>query len=54
MQYPFGRYAAEQHGLAARDEGAEPVHLGAGMVEGRDAEEDVIARLAVVVLFGLA
>jgi len=47
---PLGLHAAQQHGLAAGDEAAEPVHLRARMVEGRNAEEHVVARLAVVFL----
>ena len=53
-QDPLGLDAAQQHGLAARQQRAEPVHLGAGVVQRRDAQEHVVAGLAVVVLLHLA
>ena len=53
-QYPFGLHAAQEHGLGAGEQGAEPVHLGAGVVERRDAEEDVVVLLLVVGGFGAA
>lgn len=51
---PLGLHAPQEHRLAAGDEAAEPVHLGAGVVEGRDQQEHVLAGLMVVVLLGLA
>ena len=42
-----------QDRLTARHQRAEPVHLGTRMVQGRDAEEDVVTGLAVVSLLGL-
>ena len=51
LQHVLGLGAFEQHRLAAYQEGAEPVHLGAGVVEGRDAQEDVVVGLAVMGLF---
>ena len=50
MKDRFGLDSAQQHGLAADEETAEPVHLRAGVIERRDAEEDVLARLRMVVL----
>ena len=47
---PFGLDAAQEHGLAADQETAEPVHLRAGVVQRRDAEERVFAGLSVVLL----
>ena len=47
---PFGLDAAQEHGLAADQEAAEPVHLRAGVVQRRDAEERVFAGLPVVLL----
>ena len=38
----LGGVALEQDGLAAGEQGAEPVHLGAGVVQGRDAQEHVL------------
>ena len=49
----LGRHAAQEHGLRPADEAAEPVHLGAGVVERRDAQKDVVTRLAVVLLLHL-
>ena len=51
---PLRLHALEEHGLAAHEEAAEPVHLRAGVVERRDAEEHVVLRLPVVVLLHLA
>ena len=51
---PLGLHAAQQDRPAADEEAAEPVHLRAGVVERRDAEEDVVVRLAVVGLLHLA
>ena len=51
---PFGLYTAQQHRLAAGDQAAEPVHLGPGVVQRRDAEENVVPGLAVVLLLGKA
>ena len=53
-QNPFGLHAAQEHGLGAGDQRTEPVHLGAGVVERRDAEEHVVVLLAVVGGFGKA
>ena len=53
-QYPFGLHTTQEHGLGAGDQRTEPVHLGAGMVERRDAEEDVVLGLGVVIGFGVA
>ncbi len=47
---PFRLHAAQEHGLAAREEAAEPMHLRARVIQRRDAEKDVLMRLAVVVL----
>ena len=38
----------QDHRLSAGDQAAEPVHFGPGMIQGRDAEEAVLLRLAVV------
>ena len=48
LQHVLGLGAFEQDGLASHQEGAEPVHLGAGVVEGRDAQEHVVVGLAVM------
>ena len=53
-QDPFRLHAPQQNGLAARDQTAEPVHLRARVVERRDAEENVVFGLAVVMLLGHA
>ena len=53
LQDPFRLDPAQQHRAAAGDEAPEPVHLGARVVERRDAEEDVVAHLAVVLLLHL-
>ncbi len=47
---PLRTDAFQKHGTAARDEGAEPVHLRARVIEGRHAEEDVVMCLRVVLL----
>ena len=47
---PFRLHAAQEHGLAAREQAAEPMHLRARVIQRRDAEKDVLMRLAVVVL----
>ena len=47
-QNPFGLRALEQHRPAARNQTAEPVHLRAGVIERRYAEEHVVLRLAVM------
>lgn len=44
----LGGVALEQDGPAAGEQGAEPVHLGAGVVQGRDAEEYVLVTGLVV------
>ncbi len=54
LQYPPGLDPAQQHRPAAREQTAEPVHLGAGMVQRRNAEEIVAPRLAVMMLLGHA
>ena len=46
------RVELEQNRLAARDKAAEPVHLRARVVEGRNAEENVVLGLRVVILLG--
>ena len=51
---PFGLDAAQQHRLAAGDQAPEPVHLGPGVIQRRDAEEDVVVGLAMVLLLGKA
>ena len=51
---PFRLHALEQDGLAAHEEAAEPVHLRARVVQGRNAEEHIVLRLAVVGLLHLA
>ena len=51
---PFGLDAHQQHRPAARQERPEPVHLRARVVERRDAEEAVVARLPVMRLLDLA
>ena len=48
---PFGFDALEQDRLAADQETAEPVHLGAGMIKRRDAQEIIFAGLPVMLLF---
>ena len=42
--------ASQQDRFSSGDQRAEPVHLGACMIEGRDAEEGIILLLAVVFL----
>ena len=51
---PLRLDAPEQHGLGAGQEAAEPVHLGAGVVEGRNAQEHIVTALGMVVLLGQA
>ena len=51
---PFRLHSLEEHGLAAHEKAAEPVHLGARVVERRNAEEHVVLRLAVVRLLHAA
>ena len=53
LEDPLGADAAEEDGLTAGHQGTEPVHFGAGVVEGGDTEEDVVAGLTVVGLLGL-
>ena len=43
--------ASEEDGTAAGDQGTEPVHLCACVVQRRDAEEGIILLLAVMALF---
>ena len=45
-------HALEQHAPAAHQERAEPVHLRAGVIQRRDAQEHVVVGLAVVSLLG--
>ena len=52
LQDPLGADTAEKDCLTARHQRAEPVHLRARVVQGRDAEEHVVAGLAVVGLLG--
>ena len=44
----LGAVALEQHGLTAGEQRAEPVHLGARVVQGRDAQEHVVVGGGVV------
>ena len=53
LEDPFRLGAPQEHALAAGQQAAEPVHLAAGVVERRDAEERVAAGLAVMVLLAL-
>ena len=53
LDYRLGVGALEQDAFAARYEAAEPVHLRAGVVERRYAEEYVVVRLPVVGLLDL-
>ena len=53
LEDPLGAHAAEQDRLATSHQGTEPVHLGTRMVEGRDAEENIVPSLAVMGLFSL-
>ena len=53
LQDPLRADAAQEHRLAAGNEAAEPVHLGARMVQGGHAEEAVLPRLPVVGLLHL-
>ena len=48
LQHILRLGALEQHGLAAGNQTAEPVHLRARVVQRRDAQEHVVLRLAVV------
>ncbi len=48
FQHPFRLGALEQHRLAAHHEAAEPVHLGTGMVQRRNAQEHIVVGLSVV------
>ena len=54
LEHPLGLYAAEENCLAAREKRAEPVHLRARVIERRNAEENVVLGLRVVVLLGVA
>jgi len=51
---PLGPHAAQQDGPACGKEAAEPVHLRAGVVQGRNAQKVVRPRLAVVVHLAFA
>ena len=51
---PFRRDTAKDHCAASGEQTAEPMHLRSGMIEGRDAEEHVVARLSVMVLLHTA
>ena len=53
-KYPLGLNPLEEDGLAAHKETSEPVHLCAGVIQRRDAEENVVLRLPVVLLLHLA
>ena len=53
VDYPFGSRAFKEHGLAADKKAAEPMHLGARVIERRYAEKNVILGLPVVRLLGL-
>ena len=44
----------EEYGLGTGQEATEPVHFGAGVVEGRNAQEYIITALRMVVLLGQA
>ena len=48
LQDRFRAGPLQNDGLAAGNEGAEPVHLGAGMIKRGDAEEAVVLRLAMM------
>ena len=48
---PLGLHAPEQDRPPPHEEGAEPVHLRPRVIEGRNAEKDVVPGLAVVLLF---
>ena len=50
VQNSLGLNSAQEHGFASRKERAEPVHFGSRMVQGRNAQEDVVLGLTVVVL----
>jgi hypothetical protein len=51
---PLGGYTLEDYSAAAADKASEPVHFRTGVIERRNAEENVIAALAVVLLLSLA
>ena len=51
-EYPSRGDAFKEHRAAAAHQRAEPMHLGARVIERRDAEEDILSRLRVVFLFG--
>ena len=46
----LGAHAAQEHAAPAHGERPHPVHDGAGVVERRNAEKDVVVRLTVVLL----
>ena len=48
---PLGADALQEDRFAADHKGAEPVHLRAGVVQGRDAEKDIVMGLTVMFLF---
>ncbi len=52
LEGPFRRHALQDDRLAADDEAAEPVHLGARVIERRDEDEAVILRLFVMGVLG--
>ncbi len=54
LEGPFRRHALQYDRLAADDEAAEPVHLGARVIERRDEDEAVLFRLLVVGVLGHA
>ena len=54
LKDPLGLHAAQQHGLAAYEKASEPVHLRAGVIQRRDAEEHIVVRLSMMVLLGQA
>ena len=51
---PLRLYAPENHRLAGGNQGAEPVHLGPGMVERRNTQKHILTGLSVMVLLRLA
>ena len=51
---PFRLHAPQKHGAGSAEQTAEPVHLGTGVVQRRDAKEHVGACLPVVCLLRLA
>ena len=54
LQDEFRARSFQEDSLAAGEKTSEPVHLGAGVIEGRDAQEHVVPVLAVMSLFHFA